>query len=90
MEILKSNIIDIIRQIEDQSALSKINEFVNALPTSKNNHQAIQPIELKTSISLEDIHKEQKIEKISFEEVQKMFEDEVWEQSLSDLLNSID
>jgi|GEM_PF-5029613 len=93
MESLKSNIIESILQIEDKTALSKINDFVKTLPkayNSANGNQAIQTVELKTGVSLSDIRQSQKIEPISFEIIQEMFKGEVWEASLDDLLNSLD
>jgi len=93
MESLKSNIIETILQIEDKTALSKLNDFVKTLPkanNSTNGNQTIQPVELETGVSLADIREIQKVEPISFEAIQAMFKDEVWEASLEDLLNSLD
>ena len=93
MESIKSNIIETILQIEDKTALSKISDFVKTLPKANNTangHETIQPVELKTGVSLEDIRQTQKVESISFETIQDMFKDEVWEASLEDLLNSLD
>jgi len=93
MESLKSNIIETILQIEDKTALSKLNDFVKTLPkanNSTNGREIIKPVELKTGVSLEDIRQTQKVEPISFETIQDMFKDEVWEASLEDLLNSLD
>lgn len=91
-EILKSNIIDTIMQMDSELHLSEIHDFINEKNTLNNdvNGTSIETITVECGVSLEEIEKRQTINKMTFKEVEKMFEVEEWEQTLEELMESID
>lgn len=86
MDTLKTKIIETVLKLDDKVCLYKIQDYIKYLP---NKNQSIQPIQIKSGVSLAEISKGQKVEKTSFEVIQNMFKDEVWEQTLEDLLSDI-
>ncbi len=93
---LRYNIIDIIMRTDDAEKLRDVYNTLTAMddtpsaPNLETDAGAIKTIKLKHGVSLESIRKNQNLAPLSFQEIIATDVDGEWDQSVQDLLNSID
>ncbi len=75
-------------QMDSELHLSEIHDFIKEKNMMNNdvNGTSIETITIESGVSLQEIEKRQTIHKMTFEEVEKMFKAEEWEQTLEELI----
>ena len=92
---LRYSLIDVIMQTNDtkklRHAYNKLTQGGLVNPAlGQSTKDKPQTINLKHRVDLQTIRSQQNISSLSFEEIAKMNQNEEWEQSLEELISSID
>ena len=91
LEKVRYDLIQAIMKIADVSKLEKMYAFAEEDVKKESVRQPPKPptIEIQHGVSLAKIKASQSTSPLSFAEITEMFEDEPWEQSLEELLASL-
>jgi len=91
LEEVRYHLIHAIMKITDVSKLEKMYAFAEEDVKKESVRQTPKPpiIDLQYGVSLAEIKASQVTSPLSFAEITEMFEDEPWEQSLEELLESL-
>ncbi|MEM6317483.1 MAG: hypothetical protein AAF960_07420, partial [Bacteroidota bacterium] len=88
LQSLRYKLIDLIMGISDIRRLRSLYREVQPLPSSPEPN--IPVTEIRMGVTLEDIKAGQTVKEMNFEEFRKKIEEVEWEESLEELLDSLD
>ena len=97
IKIIRHNLIDAIMQTTDFEQLAAMYDLINGKSASKETEAVIErPIKkipvakIRKGVTLEEIKAGQKKSDITYEEFSKMVAEEEWDQSIEELLATLD
>lgn len=99
--MMQRDIIDFVKQTTDSKELAVIYDLITKRKKKKQSIETVETVvekprkkipvaEIKKGVTLEEIKASQETKPRNYDKIVEMFADEEWEQSLEELLESID